>query len=301
LWPSPEQTNKFEQIKTLASKGGASLIAIGSSAVDAAFDPSRLSPASVPTRPAYNAGTGAASLTITTGWSEFEAIPRLKPDVVVLGVTSRELNPNDPEQPTFTRDFLTSRGFKFVRGNESTMQTVERRLENASALFRYRTILRQPQYAESLLGIGEVPRDDSYRTKANGQRASYLAGHFDDTPLDAMKKHFSSTALYKWKIGRGEQQTLSRLLKYLRAHVKHVLVVGMPVTPLYVEWSPGGQSDIDAFNAELQRQADGNGAQFLDGGVWPTEYFADAGHVNAQGAARFTATLNAELQRLGWR
>src|SRR5205085_12548229 len=121
------------------------------------------------------------------------------------------------------------------------------------------------------------------------------------SPLPAMQKHFQATALYKWRIGPAEQATLTRLLTYLRGHVKHVLLVAMPVTPYYVEWSPGGQADITAFNTELRRQADANGAQFLDPGIWPTEFFADAGHLNVQGAARFTGALNSELQRLGWR
>src|ERR1700759_3223755 len=57
LWPSPEQTNKVDQINALAAKGGASLIGIGSSTVDAAFDPARLTPSAAATRPAYNAAT----------------------------------------------------------------------------------------------------------------------------------------------------------------------------------------------------------------------------------------------------
>jgi len=299
LWPSPEQTYKSQQIGALAANGGASLIAIGSSTVDAAFDADLLTPVA-DARPAYNAATGGASLVISAGWSEFEAVPRLKPDTVVVGITSREMNPNDPQQDAFTHDFLSSRAFRYATGTENTMEVIERRVEDASALFRYRTILRQPQYMKNLLGIGNAPRDGSRASNDNGQRTMYLPRVLDKVTPD-MKRHYTTTGLYKWELGRDEVGTLSRLLAFLDANVTNVLLVSMPITRYYVSWSPNGQADIDSFNAEMRGLADANGAKFLDAGVWPTELFADIGHLNRAGSARFMETINTELRSLGWR
>ena len=295
LWSSPEQEYKAKQIDALAARGGASVVAIGSSAIDAAFDATKLA-GSAP-RPAYNAGTGGSSMAMVAGWGEFEAVPRLKPDTVVLGITTREFNPNDPQQAVFTRDFLASRAYRKASGSESALQVVERRAEDVSELFRYRTILRQPRYLENLIGLGDAPRDSKYALVNNaGQYINFISASYKNTPYK-----FKATALYKWELGAEEQATLTKLLRYLTTHVKHVLVVSMPITPVYVGWSPGGQADIDAVNALVRRQVDAAGAQFLDAGIWPTEFFADAGHVNGAGSARFMETINAELQRLGWR
>jgi len=300
LWSAPEQTYKSDQISALAEKGGASLVAVGSSTVDAAFDAHKLTP-SISGRPSYNAATGGGSLPIIAGWSEFEVIPRLKPDTVIVGIVSREMNPNDPKQQGFTRDFLASRAFRHLNGTENAMQVVEQRVEDASALFRYRTILRQPRYIQNFLGFGDAPRNGSYASVVNsaGQYTSFLPHGFHNTP--AIEKQFRSAGLYRWELGQTERGTLSHLLRYLRANVKNVLLVSMPITPVYVSWSPNGQADIDVFNAEMRRQADANGAKFLDTGVWPTDLFADPGHVNRAGSERFMDTINTELRRLGWR
>ena len=96
-WVGPEMPLKERQIEFLERFGGASVAFVGSSVVDVAVDPSAL-PRGEDERASYNASTGAGSLRMIATWTRVLAVPKLRPDVVVLGIISRELNANDPEQ-----------------------------------------------------------------------------------------------------------------------------------------------------------------------------------------------------------
>jgi hypothetical protein len=295
-WTIPEASFKEKQIDALAANGGASLVALGSSSIDVAFNPDQLTPGTS-ARPAYNAGIAGSSMAITAGWTEFQAVPRLKPDIAIVGITTREFNPNDSVTSNYTDEFIGSPKYRQASGTENAMERVERGAENASALFRYRTILRQPGYLWNLIGLGDAPVErGATRVSETGHKGIYVRATYTDK-----EAIYKGAALYRWEIGSSQRERLSHLLRYLRNNVAHVLVVNMPVSPVYVAWSPKGQADLDAVNALLRRLTAANDIEFLDAGVWPIELFADAGHVNGAGSKRFTEMIDTELQRLGWR
>jgi hypothetical protein len=296
VWSIPEVEYKVDQVRTLSKTGGASLVALGSSAIDVALDPDQLSPRPG-LRPAYNGGIGGSSIKITADWGELKAIPLLKPDVVIVGMTSREFNPNDPHANAFHQDFDRSPAIRELTDTDNALQRVERSAEDASALFKYRTVLRQPRYLWNLIGLGNAPRKRPYgQVSAAGHKVIYLKDTYADK-----EQLYKASALFRWELGRTERAKFTQLMEYLQANVKHVLVVSMPVTHDYIRWTPHGQADLDEVNAVLRRVAVATGAEFVETGVWPNELFADAGHVNAAGTARFTKMINAELARLGWR
>lgn len=296
LWNSPELDFKENQINALASRGGASIISVGSSVIDVAFDAHKLN-LDPGTRPGYNAGTAGASIGTIDRWSELLAVPRLHPDTVVIGIVSRELNPNDSKQLSDERNFIASRAARHLDGTENVLAKAEQRLENWSALFRYRTAIRQPKYAENVVGIGHT--SVKYKLVNDvGQHIFLLHTSFTNTP--AVRGLISRQALFHWTVGVRQRATLARLVAYLHRTVRHVLVVSMPTTDVYVNLSPHGEGDIAEFNRVAQETAEAHGAAFLNLGTWSTDLFADPGHVNAAGSARFMDALQAELHRLGW-
>jgi len=171
-WSAPEIDYKEKQVRRLQARGGSSTVFLGSSVIDVAADPSHLSPASA-ARPAYNAGFGAASVSMIDTWATKVALPRLRPDVVVVGLASRDVNANDPDQARFERDFADCRAVRQLSGRDSGLDRAEQRLEAESALFKYRTLLRYWRFVANVVGVGHAPRRDT-RSKTTNDRGQYL-------------------------------------------------------------------------------------------------------------------------------
>jgi hypothetical protein len=292
-WSGPEMQLKQSQIDELAEEGGASVVFIGSSTVDAGVDPSAIvDPAA--TRPLYNAATGAGSLRMIATWARHIAIPRLKPDVVVLGLQSRELNPNDPEQARLERDFVASPAVEEILGTESWLERVERAVEERSRLFEYRTVLRDPRLVvNSLRGDPTAGRTYGDVVATDGQYGGFLDARYQ--PSVAVERLIRRRALNRFEVGRAERMALQRLVEFLAADGRQLVVLSMPVTADYVRFHPDGQADQDEAVATLQAAAASVSARFVDVGVWPDELFADPAHLNAAGAQRLTEVLVAEV------
>jgi hypothetical protein len=289
---------KVSQIAKLEKRGGASVVFLGSSAVDAAVDAGAIRDPK-DNRPAYNAGLGGGSIGMVATWARVEAIPRLKPRVVVIGLSSRELNPNNGRENNLDRNFFASPAVKHLVGTESVLEKTERHLESLSALFKYRTNLRQPRYLEALFGLGNAPRADDYARaeRPSGQYTRFLNETYDFGP--AVRGLYSNQALFHFTLGGKKLQQLNRLMTYLQQQRIRVILVNMPVTQDFVDLHPRGRADYDRVAAALRKEAQTSNATFADPGIWPREQFADPGHMNRFGSQRFTTYLQGHIDRLG--
>jgi hypothetical protein len=296
VWYGPEMQFKQHQVRALEDDGGASVVFLGSSTTDVGIDPSGID---LPrgARPAYNASTGAGSIGMIATWAQRFAIPRLRPDVVVLGLVSREFNPNDSEQVRLEREFFAAPAVRHLMGNESVWQRMERVIEQRSALFRYRTVLREPRYWRQVAGLGDAVTTKTYGeiVAPDGQYEGFLHTAYRNPP--EFERRARRTVFRDFEVGAEKRRTLRELLTFLRARARQVVLVNMPVTADYVAGHPRGQADYDDFVGMLRAEASRAGARLLDAGIWPRSLFADPGHVNAGGARRLTALLNDELNR----
>lgn len=297
IWSGPEMQYKERQIRRLQASGGASVVFLGSSVVDAGVDPSSMSLAT--RRPVYNAGTGGASLGMIDLWARRVVVPRLRPDVVVLGLASRELNPHDPEQARLERDFFESRAVKRLDNGERLLQRVERTAEGWSSLFRYRTVLRQPRFLSKALGLGSAPGRDGYRALVadDGQHKRFL--HLTFTGDPHVGRVLANRELRNYEVGHRQLSTARGLISFLERQASHVIVVNMPETPTWLSLHPRGEADHEAFVAAIRALAASAEVRFIDGGVWQEDLFADPAHLNGKGARRLSALLEEELRRLG--
>jgi hypothetical protein len=141
-WYTPEYGIKQEQMDDLEDGGGSSIVFIGSSVIDTTLDPAGLTAPG--DRPAYNAGLIGANLEMVDRWSELVVEPALRPDVVVLGVSSRDVNRNGAALETQTPGFYRLPAMRRLLGRESIPEQIERRAGELSRLVRYRTVLRRP-------------------------------------------------------------------------------------------------------------------------------------------------------------
>ena len=296
IWSSPEMQYKATQIRALQESGGASVVFLGSSSIDAAVDASAITDPQDP-RPAYNAGLGGGSAAMISTWAR-EVVPRLKPRVVVLGLGGRELNPNNKTENDLDRNFFASPAVKHLRGKETTLDTAERHLESWSALFKYRTVMRQPQYMEKLFGFGDAPGPNYYGqvVTPSGQHLRFHDVSYTFGP--SVRRLYTTRALNHFRVGPRRVAQVRTLLSYLDARGIRVILVNMPVTQDFVDLHPRGRTDYDLVPPVLKGQADAVGATFFNPGVWEQAYFADPGHMNARGSVRFTTLLQEQITAL---
>ena len=206
LWSAPEMPVKEAQMDELASDGGASVVFLGSSTMDAAADASsfRIDGA---TRPAYNASTGAGSMRTIDVWGRMVALPRLAPDVVVIGVVSRELNRNDAQQALNEANFLDSTATRRLLGTETLLQRVERRVASVSAVVEHRSVLRQPRRVWETLRTGEYRSGEFGEVvAADGQYEGFLDQQLSQTGITA--DSLRRTLLRDFEIGADQVRTL---------------------------------------------------------------------------------------------
>jgi hypothetical protein len=289
-WATLDLDRKETQIGELRKDGGASLVFVGSSTVDAGVDPSALGP--LPgRRPAYNAGLRGGTIRMVSSWTRLVAVPRLRPNVVVIGVASRELNRNNELQRGREEAYFDAPAVRHLIGTETVLQQTERRLEGASAVFKYRTWIRDPRYVRAFLGLSEAP------TVTQTAVGDYLApdGQFR---FFLRRPYNAATFNREHPAGVGvdpsQQSELRELLAFLGPRVDRVIVLNMPVSPDYV----ADQSDAHrtAFARVLREEARRIDAGYVEAGVWPTGFFADPVHVNQRGSTRLTTLVERALR-----
>ncbi|HEU5082085.1 MAG TPA: hypothetical protein VFU14_02005 [Acidimicrobiales bacterium] len=278
-WSTPETQYKVDQI---AGRAGVRTVAVGSSVVDVALDPEALGP------DAYNAALGAASIGMVDTFTRQVVVPRLDPEVVVVGVSSRELNRNAPEQRRIEADFLDAPAVRELLATESTLDTAERVAGEVSALVRYRSVLRDPES-----WLDPQPAWDDTVTSADGLYLGFLEESYEAGP--AVLRRLRRGPLHAFEVGDRQVATLRALLSDLRSQGRRVLLVATPVTRDYVDLLPGGQADHERFTALAERVARRAGAEFVDAGVWPERLMADPLHVNRAGVQRFSDLIATAL------
>jgi hypothetical protein len=293
-WSTPDMARKEQQMRELAEDGGASVVFLGSSTVDSGFDPSIMSTPK-DARLAYNAGLRGGTVRMVSWWGRIEALPRLKPDVVVLGVAGPELNASDPEQAQREVDFFKSPRVSHALDTESFLQRAERYAETASSTFTYRSIIRQPKYIPALLGLEEAPpitqTEYGDYIAPDGQFQFFLRRRYETAPFEQEEQG-------PLELAADQLTTVRRLIDYLSKEVGQVVVVNMPVTKDTVADGPRERKAYDQIATALKNEAMRANASYIHAGIWPNEFFADPVHVNARGSERLTKLIERSIETL---
>jgi hypothetical protein len=103
------------------------------------------------------------------------------------------------------------------------------------------------------------------------------------------------TEMATFRLGVAQRDALRRLLAFLDARARHVIVVNMPVPEDYISFLPRGRADYDDATRILRQEAGRVEATYIDEGIWPTRYFADSVHVNAAGSKRMTELIGGAI------
>ena len=289
VWENPEANAKWHQMIDLEHHGGADTVFVGSSLVGVGIDPAQYGTTRHSARPDYNAALLSSSLGEQAVWMQTFVVPFLHPATVVIGVSWRELNANDPSLDAADKVFPTALEVRHAEGRESTVEGVERFLRSASYLFRYREVLRDPM---SMFDRGALTPESAMT--AQGMTTAALDHNVGDTDAAVLTR--AQQVVGRYALGESRLAQLASLLQWLQGHGIAPVILNMPMTPLGVGYLPHGQVDYDAYSQRLRGLAGTLGVQYIEGGVWPVEQFADPFHLNRSGAQHLTDLLATEVR-----
>lgn len=290
-WPTEEMQDKYVQISGLAETGTeVDVLFVGSSVAFEGIDPVAFTEASNGLR-AYNAGIPAASLRELELWASEVVIPRLHPETVVVAFTSMDVNQDAGAE--FRELLLASRGYRQATqpGGENLANRLERLLERHVALFRMRTVLRDPVKAAQALVLGERAPE----LRPVGPFGQEPTGREDpDYSLtESLARRIRENDLADFSVGETQLGGLGELVTDLHRRDLEVFLVLMPVTEDYQRLHPRGASDYAGFVSALQAFGAERGVTVLDLGsaIDSLQFFRDPSHLNPEGAERFSALL----------
>ena len=278
-WNDWQATNKVEAIDALARRGGSSVVLMGSSMMDYAVDPAALSNALGLKRPAFNASLNGAEAHLIHFWLLNVVVPRLRPQVVVIGVSSRELN----DLGIGTRDAFEavrhSYGGRAVANDLSPTERVLEIGERLSGLVRYRSILRKPTRL-----FDAEPLED-------GLGVSILGAPTHRRRLDAFKA--LPPIVGGFATGGSSMRALEGLIERLISSNIRPVLVEMPIAPDGYARHPKGIADYRRFQQTISLVVTSTGVTFEDMLTpFPSiEWFGDSVHLNKGGRERFTKLL----------
>jgi lysophospholipase L1-like esterase len=291
VWPQPELQKKFAQIGTLKHRPP-DVVLVGDSGMDAGGDADGLM-ALAPGTSVYNASVAGAVLPEIDDWTNKIVVPRLHPKVVVIGLSSNELNPHILVAGS-TVAYNRSRVVQAADGSSNLVDRADAWLRQWSMLYRYRTVLRDPFAKDTSKNLVFDPkltvsgRDLAFADEAYLQQGGPAGAQLVLAGVKGAYQGFS--------VGAVNIAILQAMIDSLRHRGIQVVLLAMPITPVAVSFHPRGMEDyqqaMDSFAAIAAR----SGIAFEQPGIWPTSLFADPIHLNAAGTAQFTNYLSGVLQ-----
>jgi hypothetical protein len=295
LWPDWEAQHKVAAMDRLAERGGASVVFVGSSMVNAGIDPALMTRVLGEKRPAFNGALNGADMRVIEAWTRNAVVPRLRPRIVVIGFNTAETN--DARESTDLYDaFVASPLGRVASEQGGVLARVDSWLIEHSYLARYRRVLRHPVDAI----VGHDAAEDRQRVGPLGrllvlnmfQTRPYTSG------LAGQLGNFNR-AFANYSVGGPQLRALERLVRSLREQSIGVVLVRMPVTPDVIPRHTAGQADRDELTRTLSAFVRRNRLQLLDMDArFPsTSLFVDPVHLNAEGMEMLTSLVAEELKK----
>lgn len=295
-WDLPAVEVLIERMRRVPDGGVAF---VGASQTGTDLVPVELLAVSRSQRAAFNAWLVGAGMRTVKRWTLEFVVPELDPSLVVVGLTSREMNDNLEED--VLHKYEKSRAVIARTDDARVLERLRLRAERWSALVRLRDRLRSPVGLIKALRQGK--RAPSAPEDPGIGELGVLADRVNQ-PFTVHPAHMERErrALRRYRTGGVQANALRALITDLRGRGIAVVVVNLPTfEPVTVPMHPRGEIDTAGYWSTLRSVADATGTLLLDGrnaGPFDREDFADPEHLNGRGASRLTAWLAAELDRL---
>jgi len=290
-WGSWEVHNKLAAAERLAKEGGASIVTIGTSAVNASVEPGLLGTLSKRARPAFNAALNGSSPQMLELWTLRVIVPMLRPDVVVYGLDSSQVNKNNVLARRNYELFRTSQGWG-ERAREGRL--LDRFIwftSRHSYLVRYRTFL----FKRALFEQDRLQRATSCRRL--GLLRWVMVFRYRPYTIKTRQMEAWKEALNEYEIGDEELEAMGRIVDGLKAAGVVPIIAPIPYTDDWIPFHPRGDEDVQSWKRVIRQVATVHGCAYVDlrDRFTTGEQFADPVHFNGDGQLRFTRLLADEI------
>ena len=287
-WPRAEIAQKLDQIHGMINDGQtADVIFVGSSMMAGGIDPVAFTDRSDVT--SYNAAFAGPSTRTVGPWAVDILEPLLDPEVVVIGIQSREMNDNAPKGQTMYDKFITSPGYK--QASASATNRLEGKLEGWSFFLRYRRAFRNP--ADLFSSDDKAALAEAKVRKTIGPRGTRIEDSVEYRATDDFITTLYDKMLIDFAVGGVEYDALIDLHNDLEERGVRLVVVNMPVTEDYWPIHADPEGDMAAYHAMLDRFEDETGDTIIDAeDAFPTSVaFREPIHLDIEGRAAFGFAL----------
>lgn len=290
-WGSWEVHNKLAAAEKLSKEGGASIVSIGTSAVNASVAPGLLGNLSRRTRPAFNAALNGSSPQMLELWTLRVIVPLLKPEVVVYGLDSSQVNKGN---------VLARRNYELFRSSQGWGERArEGRLldrfiwwaSRHSYLVRYRHFLAK----RAIFQQDRLQRATSCRRL--GLLRWVMVFRYRKYTIQTRQMDAWKDALNEYEIGNDEVETIGRIVDGLKGAGVVPILAPIPYTDDWIPFHPRGAEDVESWKRVIRQVATLHGCAYVDlrDRFAPGEHFGDPVHVNGEGQTRFTTLLAYEI------
>ena len=264
------------------------LVFAGNSAVGHAMDPRTFQDEMPAVQRAHNVALPAADTRLLERWLLDEVVPRLRPERVVLGLTSQDVNTNR-QDPAFRRYR------EAPAGRHGLVASLERFLVRHSVLARYRATLRSPSAIyDALRGVQPTRRGPPVESALTAEAPD----DFNKTRREL--RRVQRGPLFDFVVGQEALDALRRTLEGMVDQEIDVVVVFVPMPPSYRDAHPAGAKDSRAALRAMRSVARSVGVPTVDlSNSEPEEAFKDYTHLWSLEAVDFSRRLARRLQALG--
>jgi hypothetical protein len=298
-WGNPFADLKAEQLTERAAPGSGptDVVLVGSSVVNAGLDPTRFAAAAGdPDLAVYNAALPSFPAEQWPSWIVEVVQPTLRPSVVVIGVSIRDLNGTTADL-VYERRFRDSVGFRRATGRAGGLERLDTSVSERSALVRHRAALRRPGSVVARTRGEEVEGWPRLEVDADGR----FLGFDDDTThrvrpdrLDALREG----VLRDFRAGGLRLDAVTRVVDQLRDAGVEVAVLRMPaMTDVLVDGEVVPRDEAARFDRLLHDLAAERGLAYVDASELDDrpELFSDEYHVRARGVSELSDLVGREL------
>lgn len=289
-WPRIEIASKLEQIRQLANSGKkVEVLFAGSSMMAGGIDPVAFTEASG--KSSYNAAFAGPSMRTITPWVLDVVEPLLQPDVVVVGLQSRELSDNGPKNQVMYEKFIKSPGYKQTKGTVASR--LEGGLEELSYFLRYRRALREPSQLFATDEASQQALAEADVRQVIGARGMRLEEptHYKK-PAKLIRGLYEKT-LVDFAVGGPEYEALEDLATGLEEEGVELVLLNMPVTEDYWGAHADPVGDRAAYHELMEEFVAETGVTLIDAedGFPSSEPFRDPVHLDIEGRQAMAVAL----------
>lgn len=285
-WGSPYTQERAEALETI---GNVDLAVLGSSVAGASIQADELTDGV-----GYNAALPGMAPRVWLPWFR-DVVADADPETLVVTTDIRFFFDYDARASGELTSYLESPG----RQREVAGPNLSDRVAEVWELYRLRSRLREPdRLLAALTGIGDLGDWRPVRVSEDGRHLGFAGATYDPQP------GWLDTLAAEWRAGRLGGDEAAAIRTIVAEAVERDIDVVLVLTPAM--WSelddalPNGEADIATYEATVRAigaEFDVPVLEFPQFDDRPA-YYADYYHMNELGSDRFTAALDAALERM---